>query len=112
MIAAASAHLSQVILLARKPNETPMIKVTAIVALSERLQKQSRKARNHGTIADLRLATLYLRALAALKIVEEVEAETDPERKAQLEKEFIQLYAPLILEHQHVRCARSPKALN
>ena len=84
MIAAASAHLSQVILLAR----------------------------NHGTIADLWLATLYLRALAALKIVEEVETETDPERKAQLEREFIQLYAPLILEHQHVRCARSPKALN
>jgi hypothetical protein len=107
-----SARLLQFILLARKPNETPMVQVTAIIALSERLRKQSRKARNHGTIADLRLATLYLRTLAALKIVEEVETETDPERRAQLERELIQLYSPLILKHQHVRCVRSPKALN
>ena len=59
----------------------PMLQVTAIIALSERLRKQPREARNHGTIADLRLATLYLRALAALKIVEEVETETDHERR-------------------------------
>ena len=89
-----SPRLSQFILLARKPYETPMIQVTAIIALSERLRKQSRKARNPGTIADLRLATIYLRALAALKFVEKVETETDPERKAQLEREFIQLYSP------------------
>ena len=70
-----------------------MVQVTAIFALSERLRKQSRKARNHETIADLQLATRYLRALAAIKIAEEVEAETDPERKAQLQREFIQLYS-------------------
>ena len=89
-----------------------MVQVTAIIALSERLRKQSCKARNHGTIADLRLATLYLRALAALTIEEEVETETDPELKALPEREFIQAVVPLTLKHQHVRCARFPKALN
>ena len=92
-----------------------MVQVTAIIALSERLLKQSRKASNHETIADLQLATRYLRALAALKIAEEVEAETDPERKAQMEKEFIQLYSQSLSDiprHQHVRYARSPKAPN
>ena len=92
-----------------------MVQVTAIIALSERLRKQSRKARSHETIADLRLATRYLRALAALKIAEDVEAETDPARKAQLERKFVQLYAqffPLTLKHQDVRYRGSPKALN
>src|SRR5215469_10597171 len=92
---------------------TPMVQVTAIIALSERLRKESRKARSHETIADLRLAARYLRALAVLKIAEEVEAETDPERKAQLEREFIQLYVqlfPLTLKACAVR--GSPKALN
>jgi len=90
-----------------------MVQVTAIIALSERLRKESRKARSHETIADLRLAARYLRALAALKIAEDVEAETDPERKAQLEREFIQLYVqlfPLTLKACAVR--GSPKALN
>lgn len=92
-----------------------MVQVTAIFALSERLRKQSRKARNHETIADLQLATRYLRALAAMKIAEEVEAETDPERKAQLEREFVQLYSQFPLTLKHHRCALralSPKALN
>jgi hypothetical protein len=45
-----------------------MTQAAAITALSERLRKQSRKARNRETIADLRLATCYLRALAVLKM--------------------------------------------
>jgi hypothetical protein len=70
-----------------------MAQAAAIIALSERLRKQSRRARNDETIAGLRLATRYLRALAALRIAEEAEAESDPESKAQLEREFIQLYS-------------------
>jgi hypothetical protein len=64
-----------------------MAQAAAILALCERLRKQSRKARNRETIADLRLATYYLRALAVLKIAEEAEVETDPTRKQQLEHE-------------------------
>ena len=44
-------------------------------------------------VADLRLATCYLRALAVLKIEEEAEVETDPARKQQLEQEATQLHA-------------------
>jgi hypothetical protein len=51
------------------------------------LRKQCRKSRNRETIADLRLAACYLRALAALKIAEETEVETDTARKRQLEQE-------------------------
>jgi hypothetical protein len=68
-----------------------MAQATAIIALSERLRKQSHKARNPAIIADLRLANRYLRALAALKIAEEAEGETDPRRKLQLELESAQL---------------------
>jgi hypothetical protein len=68
-----------------------MAQAAAIIALSERLRKQSRKARNRATIADLRLATCYLRALAVLKIAEEAEVATDPARKRQLEQEATQL---------------------
>ena len=64
----------------------------AIIALSERLRKQSRKARNHDTIADLRLAAGYLRALAALKIADEAANEGDPVRKHALEQDAIQLH--------------------
>jgi hypothetical protein len=53
--------------------EPPMAQATAIIALSERLRKQSDKSRNRDTIADLRLAACYLRALAVLKIAEEAE---------------------------------------
>jgi len=54
----------------------------------------------HETIADLRLATHYLRALAALRIADEAEAETDPESKAtQLEREFVQLYSQFLRLH-------------
>jgi hypothetical protein len=67
--------------------ERPMAQATAIIALSERLRKQCRKSRNRETIADLRLAACYLRALAALKIAEETEVETDTARKRQLEQE-------------------------
>jgi hypothetical protein len=70
-----------------------MAEAAAIIALSERLRKRSRKARNLEIIADLRLATLYLRALAVLKIEEEAEAATDPARKQQLEQEATQLQA-------------------
>jgi hypothetical protein len=68
-----------------------MTQATAIIALSERLRKQSRKSRNRETIADLRLAARYLRALAVLKIAEEAEIEADPSRKHQLEQEATQL---------------------
>jgi hypothetical protein len=70
----------------------PMAQATAIIALCERLRKQSRKARNRDAVADLRLATRYLRALAVLMIEEEVEVETDPARKQQLEQEATQLH--------------------
>ena len=70
-----------------------MAHVAAILALSERLRKQSRKARSRETIADLRLATCYLRALAVLKIAEEAEVATDPARKRQLEQEATQLHS-------------------
>jgi hypothetical protein len=71
-----------------------MVQAAAIIALCERLRKQSRKARNREAVADLRLATRYLRALAVLKIEEEVEVETDPAQKQQLEREATQLQAP------------------
>jgi hypothetical protein len=104
----AQRSLSQFIC-ARKPNETLMVQVTAMIALSERLRKQSRKVSNHEAIADLQLATRYLRQLAALKIADEVDAETDPGRKAQLEREFIQLYSQfLAYTDSWVCCARSP----
>jgi hypothetical protein len=45
-----------------------MAQAAAIRALSERLRKQSRRVRNRETIAELRLATCYLRALAVLQI--------------------------------------------
>jgi hypothetical protein len=48
--------------------------------------------RNHDTIADLRLAAGYLRALAALKIADEAANEGDPARKHALEQEAIQLH--------------------
>jgi hypothetical protein len=76
-----------------------MAQSTAIIALSERLRKQSRKTRNRETIADLRLATCYLRALAALKIAEEAEVETDPSQKQQLEQEATQLRIQARLEN-------------
>jgi hypothetical protein len=71
--------------------EPLMAQATAIIALSERLRKQSRRVRNRETIADLRLATAYLRALAVLKIAEEAEVTTDPARRSQLEQEATQL---------------------
>jgi hypothetical protein len=74
-------------IIARRAKEQPMGHAAAIIALSERLRKQSRKARSRETIADLRLATCYLRALAVLKIAEEAEVETDPARRRQLEEE-------------------------
>jgi hypothetical protein len=68
-----------------------MARPAAIIALAERLRKQSRKVRSHDVIADLRLATWYLKDLAALKIAEEAEIETDPVRKHQLEQEAAEL---------------------
>jgi hypothetical protein len=68
-----------------------MKQAAAIMALSERLRKQSSKARNPAIVADLRLATCYLRALASLRIAEEAEAETDQGRKLQLTLEAAQL---------------------
>jgi hypothetical protein len=68
-----------------------MAQAAAIIALSERLRKQSRRVRNRESIADLRLAAAYLRALAVLKIAEEAEVATDPARKRQLEQEAMQL---------------------
>src|ERR1700686_2997624 len=77
---------------ASRPKEQPMARAAAIIALSERLRKQSHKARNREVIADLRLATCYLRALALLKIAEEVEVATNPAQKRQLEQEGKQLH--------------------
>jgi hypothetical protein len=74
--------------------ELPMAQAAAILALAERIRKRSRKIRNNDAIADLRLATWYLKELAALKITAETEVETDPARKLQLEQEAAQLYAP------------------
>jgi hypothetical protein len=74
-----------------------MAEAAAIIALSERLRKQSRKARNSDVVSDLRLATLYLRALAVLKIEEEAEVAIDPVRKQQLKQEAAQLQARQIL---------------
>ncbi|HEY6257133.1 MAG TPA: hypothetical protein VIY51_15215 [Xanthobacteraceae bacterium] len=76
-----------------------MAQAGEIIALSERLRRQSRKARNAEIVADLRLATCYLRALAALKIAEEAEIEIDPGRKLQLELESAQLNSQLRREH-------------
>ena len=73
-----------------------MARPATIIALSERLRKQAHRARNHKTIADLRLATRYLRGLAALKVAEEAESETEPKRKARLERKFIQLYCDIL----------------
>ena len=69
-----------------------MAQATAIIALCERLQKQSRKARNPQIVADLRLATRYLRVLAALKIADEAAHEYNPTRKHELEQEATQLH--------------------
>ena len=44
--------------------EQLVAQATAIIALSQSLRNQSRKARNRETLADLRLAACYLRALA------------------------------------------------
>lgn len=76
-----------------------MAQAAAIVALSERLRKRSRKARRHEVIADLRLATLYLRALAALKMTEKAEVETGPGRKRPLEPESAELISQPRAEH-------------
>ena len=73
-----------------------MAQAAAIIALSERLRKQSHRVRNHRTISDLRLATRYLRGLAALWVAEEAEVETEPKRKARLERKFIQLYCDIL----------------
>ena len=79
-----------------------MAQAAAILALAERLRKQSRKVRNHDTIADLRLAAGYLRALAALKIADEAAGECDPARKHALEREAMQLEAmQLHVEARH-----------
>ena len=71
--------------------EPPMAQATAIIALSERLRKQSDKSGNRETIADLRLAACYLRALALLKIAEEAEVETDTAQKQGLGQEAAHL---------------------
>lgn len=80
----------------RKAQVTPMEQAAAIIALSERLRKKCHKARDRETVADLRLATRYLRALAASGIAEEADAETDSRRKAQLERKFLQLYCEFL----------------
>ena len=76
-----------------------MAQAATIIALSERLRKQSCKARNPEIVADLRLATCYLRALAALKIAEEADHERDPTRKHWLEQEAVKLH--IRARHEH-----------
>jgi hypothetical protein len=90
-------HLA--LLSGHRRKETPVAQAAAIIALSERLRRQSRKTRNHKISADLRLATRYLRVLAALRIAEEAEAETEHGSNAQLEREFIQLYSHSLRLH-------------
>jgi hypothetical protein len=69
-----------------------MAQAAAVISLAERLRKRSHRVRSHDVIADLRLATQYLKELAALKIAEEAEFETDPARKLQLKEEAAQLH--------------------
>lgn len=73
-----------------------MAQPAVIIDLSERLRRHARKARNHETVPDLRLASRYLGALAALRIADRAEAEIDPGRKARLEREFIELYCRIL----------------
>jgi hypothetical protein len=60
--------------------------------LSPNAYERSHRVRSHDVIADLRLATQYLKELAALRIAEEAEFETDPARKLQLKEEAAQLH--------------------
>jgi len=69
-----------------------MAQAAAVISLAERLRKRSHKVRSHDAIADLRLATRYLKEFAALKVSGEAEAETDTARKLQLEQEAAQLH--------------------
>jgi hypothetical protein len=71
-----------------------MAQAAAVISLAERLRKRTHRVRSHSAIADLRLATRYLKEFAALKIAGEAEVETDPERKVQLEEEAAQLQTP------------------
>ena len=72
-----------------------MAQAAAVISLAERLRKRTYRIRSHDAIADLRLATQYLKELAALKIAGEAEAETDPERKVQLKEEAAELHIPV-----------------
>ncbi len=72
-----------------------MVQAIAVLSLAERLRKRSHKVRGHNVIADLRLATHYLRELAALKMAAEAEVESDPARKLQLNEEAAQLQSQL-----------------
>ena len=69
-----------------------MAQAAAVISLAERLRKRSHRVRSHDVIADLRLATQYLKELAAWRIAEEAEFETDPARKLQLKEEAAQLH--------------------
>jgi hypothetical protein len=68
-----------------------MVQAVAVISLAERLRRRSHKVRSHNVIADLRLATRYLKELAALKIAAEAEVEGDPARKLRLNEEAAQL---------------------
>jgi hypothetical protein len=70
-----------------------MVQAVSVISLAERLRKRSHKARSHNVTADLRLATLYLRELAALKIAAEAEVEGDPAQKLRLNEEAAQLHS-------------------
>lgn len=69
-----------------------MVQAVAVISLAERLRRRSNKVRSQNAIADLRLATRYLKELAALKIAEEAGVESDPARKLQLSEEATQLH--------------------
>ncbi len=70
-----------------------MVQAAAIISLAERLRRRSHKVRTQDVIADLRLAIRYLKELAALKIAEEAEVESDPARKLRLSEEAAQLHS-------------------
>ncbi len=66
-----------------------------VIALSERLRRYSSKIGNCPHGADLRLASIYLRAYATLLIAEAADRCVDPKEHDALLHEVLQLRRPL-----------------
>jgi hypothetical protein len=72
-----------------------MASAEALIALSIRLRKLSYQQTRRGqraAAADVRLASLYIRAHAALIVADEAKMERDPQRKRALEQESAELW--------------------